>query len=143
MGRIFYAKINCLKMVYIILSRIVPGETFLWGKEHQQIYLQFLRIDFRHFGLDFVGGFRIFFLENVQIQKNVGECENFRQLPSEHFQRIDEHRKPVVGVGSSNVLSKHTAHQFRAQYYKTFYCCNLPPFHGHTIILCYKATLPW
>jgi hypothetical protein len=20
---------------------------------------------------------------------------------------------------------------------------NLPPFHGHTVILCYKATLPW
>ncbi len=29
------------------------------------------------------------------------------------------------------------------QCYKTFYRCNLPPFHGHTIILCYKATLPW
>ncbi len=25
---------------------------------------------------------------------------------------------------------------------KTFYHANLLPFHGHTIILCYKATLP-
>ncbi len=25
-----------------------------------------------------------------------------------------------------------------AQCYKTFYHSNLPPFHGHTIILCYK-----
>jgi hypothetical protein len=31
----------------------------------------------------------------------------------------------------------------RCQSYKAFYCCNLPPFHGHAIILCYKATLPW
>ncbi len=31
----------------------------------------------------------------------------------------------------------------RAQCYKTFYHGYLPPFHGHTIILCYKATLPW
>jgi hypothetical protein len=29
-----------------------------------------------------------------------------------------------------------------AQCYKTFYRSNLPPFHGHIIILCYKATLP-
>jgi hypothetical protein len=29
-----------------------------------------------------------------------------------------------------------------AQCYKTFYSGNLLPFHGHTIILCYKATLP-
>jgi hypothetical protein len=28
----------------------------------------------------------------------------------------------------------------RAQCYKTFYHGNLPPFHGHAIILCYKAT---
>jgi hypothetical protein len=27
--------------------------------------------------------------------------------------------------------------------YKTFYHGNLLPFHGHTVILCYKATLPW
>ncbi len=26
---------------------------------------------------------------------------------------------------------------------KTFYRSNLLPFHGHTVILCYKATLPW
>jgi hypothetical protein len=32
---------------------------------------------------------------------------------------------------------------FRGQCYKTFYRGNLPPFHGHTVILCYKATLPW
>jgi len=30
-----------------------------------------------------------------------------------------------------------------AQCYKTFYHSNLPPFHGYTIILCHKATLPW
>ncbi len=30
-----------------------------------------------------------------------------------------------------------------AQCYKTFYPGNLPPFHGGTVILCYKATLPW
>jgi hypothetical protein len=29
----------------------------------------------------------------------------------------------------------------RGQSYKTFYSCNLPPFHGHTIILCYKTLL--
>ncbi len=29
-----------------------------------------------------------------------------------------------------------------AQYYKTFYHGNLPPFHGHAVFLCYKATLP-
>jgi hypothetical protein len=27
--------------------------------------------------------------------------------------------------------------------YKTVYRGNLPPFHGNTIILCYKAVLPW
>ncbi len=31
----------------------------------------------------------------------------------------------------------------RGQCYKTFYCSNLLPFHGNTIILCYKAILPW
>jgi hypothetical protein len=31
----------------------------------------------------------------------------------------------------------------RGQCYKTFYCGNLPPFHGNTIILCYKARLAW
>jgi hypothetical protein len=30
-----------------------------------------------------------------------------------------------------------------AQFYKTFCFGNLPPFHGHTVILCYKAALPW
>ncbi len=30
-----------------------------------------------------------------------------------------------------------------AQCYKTFYRGNLLPFHGHTITLCYKVTLPW
>jgi hypothetical protein len=29
------------------------------------------------------------------------------------------------------------------QCYKTFYHDNLLPFHGNTIILCYKAILPW
>jgi hypothetical protein len=29
------------------------------------------------------------------------------------------------------------------QCYKTFYRGNLPPFHGNTVILCYKAILPW
>ncbi len=29
------------------------------------------------------------------------------------------------------------------QCYKTFYRSNLLPFHGNTIILCYKAILPW
>jgi hypothetical protein len=29
------------------------------------------------------------------------------------------------------------------QCYKTFYSGNLLPFHGITIILCYKAILPW
>ncbi len=29
-----------------------------------------------------------------------------------------------------------------AQCYKTFYQGNLPPFHGHTVILCFEATLP-
>jgi hypothetical protein len=28
------------------------------------------------------------------------------------------------------------------QCYKNFYRGNLPPFHGNTIILCYKAILP-
>jgi hypothetical protein len=27
----------------------------------------------------------------------------------------------------------------RAQCYKKFYCHNLLPFHGHTVILCYKT----
>ncbi len=31
----------------------------------------------------------------------------------------------------------------RGQCYKTFYHGNLLPFHGNTIILCYKAILPW
>jgi hypothetical protein len=31
----------------------------------------------------------------------------------------------------------------RGQCYKTFYRGNLPPFHGNTIILCYKAILLW
>jgi hypothetical protein len=31
----------------------------------------------------------------------------------------------------------------RGQCYKTFYRGNLPPFHGNTVILCYKAILPW
>ena len=30
-----------------------------------------------------------------------------------------------------------------AQCYKTFYRSNLPPFHGNSVILCYKAILPW
>jgi hypothetical protein len=30
-----------------------------------------------------------------------------------------------------------------AQCYKTVYRSNLPPFHGNTLILCYKAALPW
>jgi len=30
-----------------------------------------------------------------------------------------------------------------AQCYKTLYRGNLLPFHGPTLILCYKATLPW
>jgi hypothetical protein len=30
-----------------------------------------------------------------------------------------------------------------AQCYKTLYRGLLPPFHGNTIILCYKAILPW
>ncbi len=29
-----------------------------------------------------------------------------------------------------------------SQCYKTFYHGNLPPFHGDTVILCYKAILP-
>ncbi len=29
------------------------------------------------------------------------------------------------------------------QCYKTFYCGNLPPFHGNTVILCFKARVPW
>jgi hypothetical protein len=31
----------------------------------------------------------------------------------------------------------------RCQCYKTFYRGNLPPFHGNSIILCYKHILPW
>ncbi len=31
----------------------------------------------------------------------------------------------------------------RCQCYKTFYRSNLPPYHGNTIILCFKAILPW
>jgi hypothetical protein len=31
----------------------------------------------------------------------------------------------------------------RGQCYKSFYRSNLPPFHGNTLILCYKGTLPW
>jgi hypothetical protein len=31
----------------------------------------------------------------------------------------------------------------RCRCYNTFYCDNLLLFHGHTVILCYKATLPW
>ncbi len=27
--------------------------------------------------------------------------------------------------------------------YKTFYRGNLPPFHSNTVILCYKAIIPW
>jgi hypothetical protein len=27
--------------------------------------------------------------------------------------------------------------------FKTFYCSNLPLFHGNAVILCYKAVLPW
>jgi hypothetical protein len=30
-----------------------------------------------------------------------------------------------------------------SQCYKTFYHGNLPPFPGHTIILCYKTLLLW
>ncbi len=30
----------------------------------------------------------------------------------------------------------------RCQCHKTFYRGNLPPFHGNTVILCYKAILP-
>jgi hypothetical protein len=30
-----------------------------------------------------------------------------------------------------------------AQCYETFYRVNLLQFHGHTVILCYKAALPW
>jgi len=33
--------------------------------------------------------------------------------------------------------------EIRAQCYKTLYCGKLLPFHGNTIILCYKAILPW
>ncbi len=33
--------------------------------------------------------------------------------------------------------------QSRGQCYKTFCCGNLLSFHGNTIILCYKAILPW
>ncbi len=38
-------------------------------------------------------------------------------------------------------LSLATTAGTRAQCYETFYCGNLSPFHGHTIILCYKAKL--
>ncbi len=41
------------------------------------------------------------------------------------------------------VLIKSYRGQLWAQCYKTFYCSNLLPFHGHNVILCYKATLPW
>ena len=40
----------------------------------------------------------------------------------------------------TNTFDEVTA---RAQCYKTFYHGNLLPFHGHTVILCYKAILPW
>jgi hypothetical protein len=42
------------------------------------------------------------------------------------------------------VLSRHRQLSIcQAQCHKTFYRGNLPPFHGNTIILCYKAALPW
>jgi hypothetical protein len=40
-------------------------------------------------------------------------------------------------------MTKISGNETRALCYQTFYCSNKPPFHGHTVILCYNATLPW
>ncbi len=60
-----------------------------------------------------------------------------------------------MASGSSSMVERSTHHPnvkglspatvagTRGQCYKTFYRSNLPPFHGNTVILCYKAILPW
>jgi hypothetical protein len=48
-----------------------------------------------------------------------------------------KHSRP--NYDTKNVYSADTW----AQCYKTFYSGNLPPSHGNTVILCYKALLPW
>jgi hypothetical protein len=52
---------------------------------------------------------------------------------------------PPAHLGHSYVTKKKRFYEFHpwAQCYKTFYCSNLLPFHGHIIILCNKATLSW
>ncbi len=41
----------------------------------------------------------------------------------------------------NEVLKKFRVRLTKGQCYKTFYHSNLMPFHGHTVILCYKTLL--
>jgi hypothetical protein len=46
-------------------------------------------------------------------------------------------------LGTGNGIFPWNSKETWGQGYKTFYRGNLPPFHGNTVILCYKAILPW
>ncbi len=50
-----------------------------------------------------------------------------------------------IPASQSDVTCKKGSkeNEIRGQCYKTFYRGNLPPFHGHNIILCYKTLLLW
>jgi len=50
---------------------------------------------------------------------------------------------PLFAAQAAWRIRKDLATPTSGQCYKTFYHGNLLPFHGNTIILCYKATLPW
>ncbi len=52
------------------------------------------------------------------------ECQQY------HGMGVNYHGKKVTNIGP------------RGKCFKTFSYDNLPPCHGHTVILCYKATLP-
>jgi hypothetical protein len=54
----------------------------------------------------------------------------------------------ILGSPVRNCAILRTLLELRAvedcgQCYKTFYRGNLPPLHVNTIVLCYKAILPW
>ncbi len=55
-------------------------------------------------------------------------------MPSQLVEQLTRDPK----VKGSNPVAANTW----AQYHKTFYRGNLLPFHGNTVILCYKAVQP-
>ncbi len=65
--------------------------------------------------------------------KNLGQC--YKPFWYHNTQRND--------IQHNDTLHEELICDTWGQCYKTFYRGNLLPFHGNTIILCYKAILPW